>query len=654
MTGTYTTNKWLYKPAYEEQFNTGGTKYNDAFAVVDGRLSNEVWVGDPKFADNALYTPIQKLINATNQIDTKTRLRIPAGTYSVTSDLVIDSDLIILAPEPGAIFQITGSGKLTCCLECGLWQCFDDQTAGLNGVVLKNISTVYPEWFGAAGDGETDDTGALQKSFNISDSVIILTRIYKITSGLTRSGYPIVMHSNSNIIPSGSGYTILTITDTAIHTPDRWNIIINNYGDTDLDLNGVIWNNPIGQVIDFIRVYGLAGFGLNIEYCWDCIFNKISIEYCGNSTYYAFSLSDGTDSCNNSIFHQIQVELSTEKSLFIDDMTTNCNFGVIHSERAEAKIGGIITWYIGGYNNTFNSSRFNTLDDYGILDIQSSQTIFNSTRVEGKVTVRLTSTAYYGSNVYSNPCLTLNNWDCLEDTIVIIGYTFYCWGRFSINNSLFSGLLQVKTHLSPIKVSHCSINDLQMFILDTVEPHETNNNVFEFCNIRNISECDNVISALYLKNCTVETIENGKPAGYTKFDNCPYIGSGSSETVIWNTSMSLYGGEAYNTKFIGTISGSYPIDKVTLSHVLITGDLLDDGADHKFLIDHSVVEGTVSNSFIKAPVMWDAVRGHFHQNLIPEVVGISGSQYIINGWSCTESGSGSSGTWVPLQILTGT
>jgi hypothetical protein len=183
MTGTYTTNKWLYKPAYEEQFNTGGVKYNDAFTAVDSRLGNEVWVGDPKFADSALYTPIQKLINATNQIDTRTRLRIPAGTYSVTSDLVIDSDLVILAPEPGAIFQITGSGKLTCCLECGLWQCFDDQTTGLNGVVLAKTPNAYPEWFGAIGDGETDDYNAVQSCLNAietSNSYLNLTKMFAV------------------------------------------------------------------------------------------------------------------------------------------------------------------------------------------------------------------------------------------------------------------------------------------------------------------------------------------------------------------------------------------------------------------------------------------------------------------------------------------
>jgi hypothetical protein len=202
MTGTYTDNSWFYRPGYREDYSSGGSNYNTALSNVDARLSNEVWVGDPKFADEDESTAIEKLINAINQIDTKTRLRVPAGTYSVTSDLVIDSDLIILAPEPGAIFQITGSGKLTCCLECGLWQCFDDQTTGLNGVVLKNISTVYPEWWvDNTTPGTTDMLSAFKSAISSINATGGVIRIGNTTYNLSGE-----LSFNNGITLQGNGY----------------------------------------------------------------------------------------------------------------------------------------------------------------------------------------------------------------------------------------------------------------------------------------------------------------------------------------------------------------------------------------------------------------------------------------------------------------
>jgi hypothetical protein len=87
-----------------------------------------------------------------------------------------------LQPASGKTLTINGP------VDAGLWQIF-----GGSGTVTgtPQIECVYPQWFGAAGDGVTDDTTPMQKAFDSFKLVRLPNGEYKITDTLTATGITI-------------------------------------------------------------------------------------------------------------------------------------------------------------------------------------------------------------------------------------------------------------------------------------------------------------------------------------------------------------------------------------------------------------------------------------------------------------------------------
>jgi len=109
-----------------------------------------------------------------------------SGAISLTFSTVAVPDAgtnIMCTYTPAHVLTINGA------IEAGLWQIFDGQ-----GKVTGNpkIEAVYPEWFGAKGDGMTDDAPAIQKAIDFcaqnqkaKGSCIKLSRNhYRITSNI--------------------------------------------------------------------------------------------------------------------------------------------------------------------------------------------------------------------------------------------------------------------------------------------------------------------------------------------------------------------------------------------------------------------------------------------------------------------------------------
>lgn len=129
-----------------------------------------------------------------------------ATVYTLTTSETIPSNITLKIERGAAIY---GAGTLTvnCTLDAGPYIIFGS-TLTVEGIT----QTVYPEWFGAVGDGATNDTSALQKAIN-AGTKIVFNNSYAITSELTATG-DIDLDGRGNEILYAHDHVALNVTPT--------------------------------------------------------------------------------------------------------------------------------------------------------------------------------------------------------------------------------------------------------------------------------------------------------------------------------------------------------------------------------------------------------------------------------------------------------
>jgi hypothetical protein len=180
--GVWTSNQFIYKPSLGARGQTEKDRFDVSMDRVDNRLGKEIWVGDPNYG-----TTFQDAITAIGS--TSAMLHIPAGTHDITANLTIPVN-VTLKPERGATLTVTTTKILTINggLDAGLYQVFS--CSGTGTVVFGNkVPKVYVQWFGAKGDGSTDDGVVINQAATCARASTCKTIIFPAVGYSTALGY---------------------------------------------------------------------------------------------------------------------------------------------------------------------------------------------------------------------------------------------------------------------------------------------------------------------------------------------------------------------------------------------------------------------------------------------------------------------------------
>jgi hypothetical protein len=174
----------------------------------------------------------------------------------------------------GGSFRWDGSDlstEVTADTQSGIYVAPNSDATGASGAwVRQYIGAVNVEWFGAVGDGVTDDTAALKSAF-VYDDIIIQDGTYivspteelKITLFGSAANGPCVFVMHSNLHITGLGSVTIKLVDgySSVSSPGTHTMFASNTDDTNVSFKNIIFDmngqNNLIAASDAVRPFGI-------------------------------------------------------------------------------------------------------------------------------------------------------------------------------------------------------------------------------------------------------------------------------------------------------------------------------------------------------------------------------------------------------------
>jgi hypothetical protein len=276
----YTSRPFNYAGDLPNQVQHDLDLANDNFDILRRAFINDdptTGIVKGPWVDVRAYNSINDAIGAIG--DEEKTLLIP-NIQTLIGDLVIPSNVTIIIlrgggianPSPSVRYKLTINGSVI----AGLYQIFYNFSPGDVIFGVGSVEKVYPQWWGAKGDGITDDYFAIQSAI---DSVKLIKGTVYFTPNVGRSwaiGSTLIIDKPITLLGSGAG----SYENEGYFVPSTLIKWIGNSGGTMLNIGDGI-NAIAGVVVKDIAFdgQGETSVGLCLKMVRQSVFENLLIKH---------------------------------------------------------------------------------------------------------------------------------------------------------------------------------------------------------------------------------------------------------------------------------------------------------------------------------------------------------------------------------------